>query len=171
MNRFAWGVARKCGRTLVQKIGVISDTHGLLRTAVLDALRSVDVILHAGDVGAEDVLLQLQTLAPVLAVRGNVDTAAWAMRLPSTASLTLEQVRFYLIHDYAQLVRHPAPSGTRVVVYGHSHKPSQTDRDGVLYLNPGSVGRRRFSLPVSFAVGQVDGPDCQFSFRELTGEP
>jgi len=134
-------------------IGVISDTHGLLRPEALDSLRGSAHIIHAGDVGAREILDKLATIAPVTAVRGNVDKGGWAQKLPETEVIEVGGISIYVLHDLAQLDVKPEASGFRVVVYGHSHVPKQETRGGVLYFNPGSAGPRRFKLPVS--VGKL----------------
>lgn len=130
-------------------VGLISDTHGLLRPEALELLRGSDHIIHAGDVGAPPILAELSRLAPVTAVRGNIDTADWARVLPHSSVLTLGGFAILTIHDVAELGPDPAPAGIRVVVAGHSHKPRIERRGAVLFVNPGSAGRRRFSLPTS----------------------
>jgi hypothetical protein len=130
---------------------VISDTHGLLRPEALAALKGVDLIIHAGDVGKPGILEELRKLAPVIAVRGNVDTGEWASQLPMTEALEAGSTLIYVLHDIDQLDLDPAATRIDIIVYGHSHKPSQTERAGVLYLNPGSAGPRRFQLPISLA--------------------
>ena len=130
-------------------IGVISDTHGLLRPEALEALRRSEHIIHAGDVGVPEILEKLSAIAPVTAVRGNVDKGAWALGLPETQVLELGGVSIYVLHDLAQLDLEPKTAGFAAVVSGHSHVPKQELRDGVLYFNPGSAGPRRFKLPVS----------------------
>jgi putative phosphoesterase len=132
-------------------IGLISDTHGLLRPEAVAFLQGSDRIVHAGDVGDPAILDALARIAPVTAVRGNVDTSPWAAALPETASLDVEGVRIYVLHDLAQLDVRPSAARIGVVVSGHSHKPVSEHRDGVLYLNPGSAGPRRFKLPISIA--------------------
>jgi uncharacterized protein len=134
-------------------IGVISDTHGLLRPEAVEALRGSDRILHAGDIGAPEILEALAKIAPVTAVRGNIDTASWARALPETEIVEAGGVSIYVLHDRGQLDLTPEAAGLRVVVYGHSHQPKTEEKDGVLYFNPGSAGPRRFSLPVS--VGRL----------------
>jgi hypothetical protein len=134
-------------------LGVISDTHGLLRKEAVEALRGVAHILHAGDVGASEVLEELRKLAPVTAVRGNVDTAAWAHGIPLNEVVEIEGVSIYMLHILAELDLKPEAAGFGVVVYGHSHKPSSEVKNGVLYFNPGSAGPRRFQLPVT--VGKL----------------
>jgi putative phosphoesterase len=133
------------------EVGVVSDTHGLLRQEALEALQGVDVILHAGDVGDPLILQQLVSLAPVFVVRGNVDRAQWADALPSTEVVEVAGVTFYMLHELELLDLDPAEAGIDVVVYGHSHRPEAEEKDGVLYLNPGSAGPRRFDLPVTLA--------------------
>jgi uncharacterized protein len=134
-------------------IGVISDTHGLLRPEALEALRGSDHIIHAGDVGSPEILEKLAAIAPVTAVRGNVDKSAWSRKLPETAVLELGGVSIYVLHDLAQLDLKPRAAGFTAVISGHTHVPKQETRDGVLYFNPGSAGPRRFKLPVS--VGRL----------------
>ena len=134
-------------------LGVISDTHGLLRPEAVDALRGSDRILHAGDIGAPEILEALAKIAPVTAVRGNVDTASWARALPQTEVVEAGGVSIYILHDLGQLDLKPEAAGFRVVVYGHSHQPKMEEKNGVLYFNPGSAGPRRFRLPVS--VGRL----------------
>ena len=137
--------------TRATRVGVIADTHGLLRPEAVAFLQGSDRIVHAGDVGDAEILDELARIAPVTVVRGNVDTSAWAEALPETAILDVEGVRIYVLHDLAQLAIRPAASRIRVVVSGHSHQPASEHRGGVLYLNPGSAGPRRFRLPISIA--------------------
>lgn len=139
------------------RIGLISDTHGLLRPQALDFLRGSDHIVHAGDITGPEILAPLAALAPLTVVRGNNDRGAWAAGLPETAVLRLGAVAIYVIHDLKELPLDPAAAGMRVVVSGHSHKPLRSARDGVLYVNPGSAGRRRFSLPISVGELLVEG--------------
>ena len=135
------------------QIGVISDTHGLLRPQALEALRGSDYIIHAGDVGNSEILGELQRIAPVTAVRGNVDGGAWAKRIPLTDVLEVGGVSIYVIHILQNLDLKPEAAGFAAVVYGHSHKPEQSIKNGVLYFNPGSAGPQRFKLPIS--VGRL----------------
>jgi uncharacterized protein len=137
------------------RLGIISDTHGLLRPEAVEALRRVDLILHAGDVGGPEILTQLKTIAPVFAVRGNVDTEAWAEELPATTIVEANGVSFYVLHNLQQLDLKPEAAGVQAVISGHTHQPEQYERGGVLYLNPGSAGPRRFHLPVSLAILDV----------------
>jgi len=136
-------------------LGVISDTHGLLRPEALRALREVKLIIHAGDVGAPEILSQLKNIAPVFAVRGNVDTQPWARELPETAVVDVAGLSFYLLHNLRELDLKPEASGFRAVISGHTHQAEQQERNGVLYLNPGSAGPRRFHLPVTLALLEV----------------
>jgi putative phosphoesterase len=138
-------------------IGVISDTHGLLRPEAVEALRGVEHIIHAGDIGAPEVLASLEEIAPVTAVRGNNDRGAWAGRIPTTAVVEAAGLRIYVLHDVNELDLDPAVAGFGVVVAGHSHRPSQDERDGVLFFNPGSAGPRRFKLPISIGRLRVGG--------------
>lgn len=139
------------------RVGLISDTHGLVRPEALAFLRGCDHIVHAGDVCGPEVLAQLAPLAPLTTVRGNNDRGAWAEALRETEMLQLGAVWLYVLHDLAQLDIDPAGAGVRVVVTGHSHKPLVTERDGILFVNPGSAGPRRFSLPISAAELRIDG--------------
>ena len=134
-----------------RKIGLISDTHGLLREEALDALRGSDLIIHAGDVGNAEILESLRKIAPVVAVRGNVDTTEWAKALPETAVVEAAAANIYVLHDSNALDLNPAAAGFQIVVSGHSHKPGQIERDGVTFINPGSAGPRRFTLPITVA--------------------
>jgi putative phosphoesterase len=132
-------------------VGLISDTHGLLRPEAVRALAGSDVIIHAGDVGGPEILDALRAVAPVVAVRGNVDTGAWASALPGTAVAEVCGTLIYVLHDLNELDLDPAAAGFGVVVSGHSHQPASAERGGVLFVNPGSAGRRRFKLPVTVA--------------------
>jgi uncharacterized protein len=134
-------------------IGVISDTHGLLRPEAIAALRGADHIIHAGDIGESGILDQLAKLAPTTAIRGNIDTARWASHLPETEAVELGGVLIYVLHDLGRLDLKTEAAGIRVVISGHSHVPKQEVRNGVLYFNPGSAGPRRFQLPVT--VGKL----------------
>lgn len=134
-------------------VGVISDTHGLLRPEAFAALRGSDYIIHAGDVGDPEILDKLAEIAPVTAVRGNVDHGAWAQKLPATNVLEIGEVSIYVLHSLQELDVKPEAAKFAAVVYGHSHVPKQEMKNGVLYFNPGSAGPRRFKLPVS--VGRL----------------
>ena len=149
-------------------IGVISDTHGLLRLEAMRALRGSEHIIHAGDVGAAEILEKLATIAPVTAIRGNVDKAGWARRLAKNEVVELAGISIYVLHDLAQLDLKPEAAGFKVVISGHSHVPKQETRGGVLYFNPGSAGPRRFKLPVTvgkliFEGGHVRGEIIRIS--------
>lgn len=133
------------------RIGLISDTHGLLRPEARQALRGCDHIVHGGDIGNAEVLAELAELAPVTAIRGNIDRGDWAADVPAIARVTLGGIALYVVHDLAELDIDPAAKGVDVVVSGHSHRPLVLRRSGVLYVNPGSAGRRRFSLPTTIA--------------------
>jgi len=133
------------------RVGLISDTHGLLREEALLALRGSELIVHAGDVGKPEILEKLNELAPVVAVRGNVDKGAWALGLPETAVAVGWGANIYVLHDVTSLDLDPRARGFHVVVSGHSHQPGQSERQGVLYINPGSAGPRRFHLPITVA--------------------
>jgi putative phosphoesterase len=138
-------------RHSTKQVGVISDTHGLVRVEALAALQGCELIIHAGDIGRPEVLDRLREIAPVHAVRGNNDRDAWAGSLPLTEVVELGGVYAYLLHDIADLDIEPAAAGMAAVITGHSHKPVAELRDGVLYLNPGSAGPRRFKLPITVA--------------------
>lgn len=149
------------------KIGLISDTHGLLREEALEALRGSQLIIHAGDVGNAEILEALKKLAPVVAVRGNVDTEPWTRALPETAIAEAGGVTIYVLHDVKALDLNPATAGFRIVVSGHSHKPGKLVRDGVLYINPGSAGPRRFQLPVMVARLDIEKQPWEPEFVDL----
>ncbi|MBL8471303.1 MAG: metallophosphoesterase family protein [Rhodocyclaceae bacterium] len=150
-----------------QKIGLISDTHDLLRPQALAALAGCDAIIHAGDICGAAVLASLAELAPVTSVRGNNDRGAWAETLPETASLHLAGCAILVIHDLAQLRLDPAAQGYGVVVAGHSHRPAVRKEGGVLFVNPGSAGPRRFKLPISLALLTLDGGRASAELRIL----
>ena len=148
-------------------LGLISDTHGLLRPEAVDALRGSDRILHAGDVGSPSVLDQLRALAPVTAVRGNVDSGAWAGTLSVLEVVEVGSVRLLLIHDLEDLDLDPAAAGLDAVISGHSHCPESRRSNGVLYVNPGSAGPRRFTLPVSVGRLLIAGSTVEAELIEL----
>ncbi|MBV8852772.1 MAG: metallophosphoesterase family protein [Sinobacteraceae bacterium] len=143
-----------------RRVGLISDTHGLLRKEALEALAGVDLIIHAGDIGSADILRSLEQLAPVQAVRGNNDRGAWAAELPDVLDITLAGVAVHVLHDIKTLRLQHCRVQPAVVIAGHSHKPSVAARDGGLYINPGSAGPRRFRLPVTLAFLDIgkNGP-------------
>lgn len=150
------------------RIGLISDTHNLLRPEAVDLLSGCDHILHGGDIGDESILERLEQLAPVSAVRGNNDRERWAERLPHSLRLQFEEVVVYAVHDLAELKIDPAVAGVQVVVSGHSHKPLISERNGVTYVNPGSAGRRRFSLPIALGELIIDGSQVTANIVELS---
>ncbi len=143
------------------RVGVISDTHGLLRPEALEALRGVDHIIHAGDVGDPGILEQLRDLAPVTAVRGNMDWGEWGKDLPSSEVLEIGETAFYVLHDLENLDLDPDAAGFKVVVSGHTHMPEARWAKGVLFLNPGSAGPIRGNKPVSLAVMEISGGELE----------
>ncbi len=149
------------------RVGLISDTHGLLRPQAVEALRGSDFIVHGGDIGHAGILDALRDMAPLTVVRGNNDREAWAHGIAETERVTFGGVQLYAIHDLAQLDIDPRRDGVRVVVSGHSHKPQVEMRDGVLYVNPGSAGPRRFKLPIALAELIVDGDAVTARIVEL----
>lgn len=149
-------------------IGLIADTHGLLRPEALAALGDCEHIVHAGDIGKPEVLAALQALAPLTVVFGNIDTDKdWARALPKTALLTVAGVTLLVTHE-ARDVPQPLPAGVQVVVTGHSHKPGMQQRDGVLHINPGSAGPRRFKLPISLGLLCIEGGQVSARLVDLT---
>jgi putative phosphoesterase len=147
-------------------IGVIADTHNLLRPEAIEALAGSDLILHAGDIGSPDILPRLRQIAPVYAVRGNIDIAPWAARLPLTEVVQVRDHYFYLLHDIHTLDLNPHAAGFAALIFGHSHVPSHELRDGVHYFNPGSAGPRRFRLPIS--LGRIHIQDGSIRPELLT---
>jgi len=137
------------------KLGLISDTHGLLRDSAVTALRGCSLIVHAGDVGKPEILNTLGALAPVVAVRGNIDHGDWASVLPATAEAQAHGIWLYVIHNLHDLDLDPAAEGFQMVISGHSHKPASAMKNGVLYLNPGAAGPRRFRLPITVATVEL----------------
>jgi hypothetical protein len=150
-------------------IGVISDTHGLARPEALAALRGSDQIIHAGDIGAPEILDKLVAIAPIHVIRGNIDKGAWARRLPETDVVEVGGISIYVLHDLAQLDLKPEAAGFRVVIYGHSHVPKQETRGGVLYFNPGSAGPRRFKLPVTIGRLNLEGGNVRAEIVNISG--
>ena len=148
-------------------VGVISDTHGLLRPEALDVLRGSDMIIHAGDVGKPEVIARLGEVAPLHVVCGNVDQESWAAALPMTELVEVGDHRFFVLHDVAQLDVDPAAAGFAAVVFGHSHRPSIETRNGVLFLNPGSAGPRRFKLPITVARVKTSGRHIRADIVDL----
>lgn len=149
------------------RVGLISDTHGLLRPEAVERLRGASHIIHAGDIGGAEILAGLRALAPLTAVRGNNDRAAWARAVRAAETVRIGEVRVFVVHDLAELEIDPAADGFRVVVSGHSHRPRVEERGGVLYVNPGSAGPRRFRLPIAVARLEVDGTRVRATIEEL----
>jgi putative phosphoesterase len=139
----------------MKTVGVISDTHGLLRPEAVAALEGVDLIVHAGDIGNPEIIDELREIAPVHAIRGNVDRGLWADEFSPTEIVDLDGQSLYVLHDLNELDLDPAAAGFRVVISGHTHDPKITEERGVLYLNPGSAGPRRFRLPISLAQMRI----------------
>jgi uncharacterized protein len=150
-------------------IGLISDTHGLLREEALRAMQDSELIIHAGDVGGREIFETLRKIAPVVAVRGNIDTDDWGKTLPLTAVAEANGTNIYVVHRIEDLDLNPATAGMGIVVSGHSHKPGRSEKGGVLYINPGSAGPRRFSLPISVAQLDLSVKPWQVRFIELSG--
>jgi uncharacterized protein len=151
------------------RLGIISDTHGLLRPEAARALSGVDLIVHAGDVGKPNVLTQLKAIAPVFAVRGNVDREPWAAELPATAIVDAGSASLYVLHNLRELDLRPDAAKFDAVISGHTHRAEQWEREGVLYLNPGSAGPRRFHLPVTLALVEVGSTPWKVDIVELLG--
>jgi hypothetical protein len=148
-------------------IGLISDTHGLLRPEAMAALAGVDLIIHAGDIGKPAILVDLKKIAPMAAIKGNNDKGDWAERLPECRSVRAGQHRLYVIHNVHELGFDPAARKYRAVISGHSHRPGIAEKDGVLFVNPGSPGPRRFKLPLAVGKIFVDGPEVRAEIIEL----
>lgn len=153
----------------MKHVGVLSDTHGLLRPEALEALQGSDLIVHAGDMGSETIIPALEEIAPVYAVRGNVDKGTWAQRFPLTEALEIESVYLFIHHGEFDLEIDPVAGGFGVVIQGHSHIPRIQTENGVLYLNPGSAGRKRFSLPVSLATLRLEDGQAEAELIYLDG--
>lgn len=149
------------------RLGVISDTHGLLRPQAVEALKGVSLIIHAGDIGSPEILENLDRIAPVRAVRGNTDRGEWARALPPSEVVEVGEVQLYVLHDLHTLDLDPQAAGFAAVIFGHSHRPHLERKNGVLYLNPGSAGPQRFTLPVSLAHLKVQGKSLQTEFVPL----
>jgi hypothetical protein len=148
-------------------LGIISDTHGLLRPEALSALKGSQAIIHAGDIGDPAILNRLESIAPVFAVRGNVDTEPWTSSLPFTAVVELQDVSIYVLHNLEQLDLNPKVAGFHIVISGHTHKPESHWHDGVLYINPGSAGPKRFHLPITVARLRLLETPWQFELLDL----
>ncbi len=149
------------------RIGIISDTHGLLRPEAINALQKCELIIHAGDIGKESVLDSLKEIAPVIAVRGNVDKDKWAKSLSLNEIVKIKNKNIYILHDINKINIEPRSEGVHVVISGHSHKPLEDMREGVLYLNPGSAGPRRFKLPVCVAIMEIESDIINIEFFNL----
>ena len=150
------------------RVGIISDTHGLLRPEARAFLVGCDYIIHGGDVGGSEILEELALMAPLIAVRGNNDTQPWAARLRPTELIRLGSVFVYVIHNLAELDIDPGAAGVKIVVSGHSHQPKVEEREGILYVNPGSCGPRRFKLPVSAGEITVSGSAVKARIVDLS---
>lgn len=155
-------------KTKITTIGVISDTHNLLRAEAVAALSDADLIVHGGDVCQPGIIEELKKIAPVIAVRGNNDKGAWANDLAVYQTIVVKKVSIYIIHDIKEMNVYPAPPDVDVIISGHSHKPLAEQRDGILYLNPGSAGARRFKLPVSVAKLKINGKNVKAELIEIT---
>ena len=155
-------------KNIAALIGVISDTHGLVRPEAMQALQEVDLIFHAGDIGKPQVLEELRFIAPVIAVRGNNDKGQWAEAIPESRVFEIGAVSIYLLHDVKQLDFEPAAVGFKVVISGHSHQPAVQESKGVLFINPGSAGPKRFKLPISVAHLRVTGVRVSAQIVELS---
>jgi putative phosphoesterase len=156
-------------KTHAKRIGVISDTHGLLREQALEALRGSELIIHGGDIGGSEIIDSLGRIAPIVAVRGNTDRESWTAALPEKAVVEAHEAIIYVLHNVHALDLNPAAAGFRMVVSGHSHKPSRSEREGVLYLNPGSAGPRRFDLPITVARIDLNQEPWKIDFVDLGG--
>jgi putative phosphoesterase len=153
------------------KIGIISDTHGLLRPEAIERLSGIQHIIHAGDIGRPEVISELQRVAPTTAIRGNIDRGEWAAEFPHKALVKLGGRSIYVLHNLKELDLDPAANGIDVVVSGHSHRPGIDTVDGVLYLNPGSAGPRRFTLPIALATLELSGDALQPCIHEVGRKP
>jgi putative phosphoesterase len=151
----------------INTIGVISDTHGLIRPEALEALQGADLIIHAGDIGAPEVLAALRSITEVAAIKGNNDRGPWARSIPDTAEVKAGRAAIFIIHNVHDLNFDPRAAGYRVVISGHSHAPSVKEKDGVVYLNPGSAGPRRFKLPIAVAKLIISGTSIEAKIIEL----
>lgn len=152
----------------VKRIGLISDTHGLLRPEAIEALRGSELILHAGDVGKPEILDELRKIAPVVAIRGNVDTAPWCSKLKATELVETAAATFYILHNLNDLDIRPPAADVHIVLSGHTHEPKQFEKEGVLYINPGSAGPRRFNLPISMATLDLSATHWSANFIKFS---
>lgn len=149
------------------KIGIISDTHGLLRPEAVSALQNLSLIIHAGDIGKETIIPELKQIAPVYAVRGNVDNSTWAYHFPLTQVLEQEETFIYVYHGHLELDLDPKAAGFQVVISGHTHEPLIEHKNEILYINPGSAGPKRFHLPVSLAMLTIKNGELTAKLLEL----
>ena len=154
----------------ITSVGLISDTHGLLRDTAIEALRGAELLIHAGDVGKPEVLTALRELAPVIVVKGNIDRQSWSSELPATATVRAGTATIYVLHDIKELDLDPLAAGFQIVVSGHTHKPSRVERSGVLYINPGSAGPRRFQLPTTVARLDLAAVPFNVTFVDVSGD-
>lgn len=151
----------------LHKIGVISDTHGLLREEAIRALKGVDLIIHAGDIGNDNIIEELRNIAPVVAVRGNNDKEEWAKKYSKSEVLEIGELFIYILHDIKELDLDPKGAGFNVIISGHSHKPCLEEKDNILYLNPGSAGPRRFKLPISMSILHINNDTASTEMIDL----
>lgn len=149
------------------RVGLISDTHGLVRPQALAALKGSELIIHAGDIGKPEVLMSLHKIAPVIAIRGNNDRDTWAKKISDVLNLQINQLKIHVIHNVNDLEADPITEGFRAIVSGHSHKPGLVTREGILFINPGSAGPRRFKLPVAVGKLRITGGDVTAEIIEL----
>ncbi|OEF97837.1 metallophosphoesterase family protein [Desulfuribacillus alkaliarsenatis] len=149
------------------KIGIVSDTHGILRPEVVKELQGVDRILHAGDIVGLDIIEELERIAPVYAVRGNCDHGEWSMKFPKTDLIQLGEASIYLLHNLYEIDIAPGAAGVNIIICGHSHQPAFEEKAGIVYINPGSCGPRRFSLPISMAIMELESRQCKVQFINL----
>lgn len=148
-------------------IGIISDTHGLLRPEVIDNLKNVDLIIHAGDIGNKEIIEKLEEIAPIIAVKGNCDKDIWANKLAVSNIFNINKLRFYLIHDVNSIDINLDEKKIDIVIIGHSHKPMEIKKDNILYLNPGSCGPKRFKLPTTLALMNINDDLYEVSFINI----
>lgn len=150
-----------------QYLGVISDTHGLLRKTAVDILKDCSLIIHAGDIGNPKILEDLELIAPVVAVKGNCDKGEWTDKIPKVQTIRFGEVYFYIVHDIKDFNIDSKNAKINVIVFGHSHKPAIDEKNGILFLNPGSIGPRRFNLPVSMAILSIYNKSIDVNFKEI----
>lgn len=151
----------------MKKIGVISDTHGLMREEVLNVLLGCDLIIHAGDIGSIAIIETLNSIGPVRAVRGNIDKDEWCYSFPTTDGIEIDNKFLYVLHNLEELNIDPKAAGFNIVISGHSHKPLKSEKDDIIYLNPGSVGPRRFNLPISMAIIELENENIDIHYINI----